>query len=84
MVVAYDENGTRRIYGYQLKAGNTYPEKNVKVEGMHKSLWIRGKAKKKTDESKGWVLPSEKEIETFFGQSGCQWTPRAIKELNKK
>jgi hypothetical protein len=84
MVVAYDEKGTSQIYGYQLKAGKTYPEKNVKVEGMHKSLWIRGVALKEAVASKGWVLPSEKEIEAFFGQSGCQWTPRAIKELEKE
>ena len=81
MVVAYDKNRTRRIYGYQLNAGQAYPIKNVEVEGMHTSVWIRGIAKKKSAESNGWVLPSEKEIETFFGQSGCQWTPRAIKEL---
>jgi hypothetical protein len=83
MVVAYDENGRTQIYGYQLKAGKAYTVERAEVEGMHSSVWIRGVAQKETAVSNGWVLPSEEEIETFFGESGCQWTPRAIKELGK-
>ena len=81
MVVAYDRNGTSQIYGYQLKAGKAYP---VEAEGMYRSVWIRGVAQKKRVLSNGWVLPSEEEVKTFFGQSGCQWTPRAIKELKRE
>lgn len=85
IVAAWPRQGPRQLYAYQLKQGNKRPHEPKVAHLFHRLLLIGGDAYKKPKirnlEDK-YIIATEKEIETFFGESGKQWTPKAWKELN--
>ena len=84
IVVCFWEAGKREVYGYQLKEGNGLPRKSVETDLFNKSYVIRGTAAKRDSKERGWVRPSEDQINAFFGVSGMLWTPKQWRELRGK
>jgi hypothetical protein len=85
IVVAYVSGGHfgRRMFGYQLKEGDKLPE-NDPIPDIY-SYVIRGSAAKKDSQSGGdWKVPSEDNINQFFGISGRIFTPNVWRDLNVK
>lgn len=81
MIVAAWQNASyRELYGYQLKEGKQLPMKEAHVV-FTKSFVIRGVAAKNALVIRNWHSPSVEEIDTFFGESGSQWTPAAWAKL---
>ncbi len=66
----------RRLYGYQLREGKALPKATSMPAFFEASHVIRGEAAKEADEGKGWVRPSEDQIDALFGVFGQHWTPR--------
>jgi hypothetical protein len=82
-LVVWDNNKKRSITGYQLKQGYRVPKKNALESEVDKSFCIRGKATKVDLEPlRGWWRPSQRNINSFFGVSGVNWTPEAWEKLS--
>jgi hypothetical protein len=74
-------DGSRKLYGYQLKeeqaAGKPFAYNDV----FDSSYLIRGKSTSQASSIRLFAACSENQVDTFFGVSGSQWTPRAWKAL---
>ena len=76
VLAVYSEGGQNKsIYGYQLNEGATSIAHSASVT-IEKSFWVQGKSPKSPKEQKNWLIPHEKIIDTFYGESGKHWTPK--------
>jgi hypothetical protein len=66
--VANGVSMTRRIVGYQCKAGKDGSD-GTKPSWLHKAVLFRGKATQKTTKVKGWVHASKAVVKEFLGFS---------------
>jgi hypothetical protein len=80
-VVMWDGLGTRYVTGYQLKQGSDIKLPN-KIDNVN-SFLIRGESAGKRYIKDGWTVPSSRQITSFFGESGRNWTPNVWKELRE-
>jgi hypothetical protein len=75
LLAYWDETGKRAmLVGYQLKEGADCGRTCVDLEHFEKSFLIRGKAAKKTNTVKQWVVPSDT-------MSASDWSPKRWREL---
>ena len=74
IVATWDGNGTRRLYGYQLKQGDGAANKSWNTQDFEKCFVVRGTAHRGSTAG-CWVTPSKEQLDAFFGVSGSQWTP---------
>jgi hypothetical protein len=81
IVAAWPREGTRELYGYQLKEGKPVPRKEAHTAFV-KSWVIRGAASQNAAKLRNWHTPSVGDVESFFGESGAQWTPAAWRKLS--
>jgi hypothetical protein len=83
VVAAYDRNGSRQLFGYQLKEGKEIPRKLADDDLLIRSYVVRGQAAQLPKELRKWTIVSEQEIEVFLGESGMMWTPSKWKDLKQ-
>jgi hypothetical protein len=74
------------IFGYQLKLGKKVIAKTELKrisEDNCRRFWIRGDASSdvSTDVREVWHVATDAEIDSFFGESGVNWTPKAWNKL---
>ena len=81
------------FYGYQLKEGKTKPNMSRQAprEDIRKlygsdcnvqNIRVQGEPSKVDSlDLHSWIVPSENEINSFFGESGWYWTPQQWKRL---
>jgi hypothetical protein len=81
IVAAWDFTGQRQLYGYQCKEGSSIPQAFANENMFAKSFLIRGDAARKDDSVRRYFTPSESHLDSFFGLSSSQWTPKAWKML---
>jgi hypothetical protein len=86
-VAVYNEEGLlEALYCYQLKENGVNPKDDIKYadddKHITKKFWIKG-LPAATDKllANQWYVPSEGEIDSFFGESGMHWTPKRWKKL---
>jgi len=86
-VAVYNEEGLlEALYCYQLKENGVNPKDDIKCadddKHITKKFWIKG-LPAATDKllANQWYVPSEGEIDSFFGESGMHWTPKRWKKL---
>jgi hypothetical protein len=87
IIVCVDKSPQHRIlFGYQLKEGKDIPKDPLLDDVITHSFLVRGQpAKKEMDENfQNWIIPSEEQIKSFFGESGKHWTPSAWKKMLEK
>ena len=80
IVVTYDSEETRRLFGYQLKEGKKVT-RHTSLNSFRISAVIRRLAAAEGTELRGWKIPSISEIYSFFGESGSNWTPTCWVEI---
>jgi hypothetical protein len=83
IVAAYDEEGTRSLFGYQLKEGKKCPVQEPDSK-FQKSFCIRGCPAQEENSLHQWTLLSESQIELFFGESGRHWIPSCWDKLQSE
>jgi hypothetical protein len=81
IVAAWDSRGQRQLYGYQCKEGSSIPKVFANGNMFAKSFLIRGEAASKDASVRRYFTPSESHLDSFFGSSSSQWTPKAWKTL---
>jgi hypothetical protein len=81
ILAAWDHVGTRTMYGYQCKEGRSIPAAFANENMFAKSFLIRGDAVTNDNSVRRWFTPSESHLDTFFGVSSSQWSPKAWKAL---
>lgn len=80
LVVMWDATGVRfKVIGYQLKEGKEIP--SDQANPGFENFVVRGKAAQKSNTLRNWAIASDDQIDSFFGTSGVQWTPKKWKEL---
>jgi hypothetical protein len=82
VIAIYHKPGHRVLYGYHLKESNKIPKDPVS-EMFSLSVLVRGQPAE-SGAKELWTIPSEKQIESFFGESGRHWTPTAWRTLLEK
>jgi len=84
IVAVWEHGGGKRIlYGYQLKEGQTTGKAFAYNQVFDSSYLIRGKSAKEGS-IRLFAACSQAQVDTFFGISGSQWTPRAWKALQEE
>lgn len=85
VIVAFWKVGQpRKLYGYQLKEGADVGKPFAYDNLFAASYLIRGAATKSAHSVRLFMSCSEEQLDSFFGVSGNQWTPKAWKELHMK
>jgi len=88
-VAVYNAEGDLdALYRYQLKENGVNPTEDIKCAGVDKhvpkKLWIKGLPTARGQlVANQWYVPSDSEIDSFFGESGKHWTPQRWKKLWK-
>eukprot|EP00978_Attheya_sp_CCMP212_P016354 scaffold42769_cov63-Attheya_sp.AAC.1 len=77
IVATWDSVGNRQLYGYQCKEGSNIPEKFANEGLFTGSFLIRGSAATRSQSVRRWSTPSDVILDSFFGVSLSQWTPKA-------
>eukprot|EP00978_Attheya_sp_CCMP212_P040524 scaffold221898_cov38-Attheya_sp.AAC.2 len=82
-IVAVWKHGgsSRKLYSYQLKEGQAAGKPFAYDDVFDSSYLIRGKSTSQASSIRLFAACSENQVDTFFGVSGSQWTPRAWKAL---
>jgi len=82
LVVMWDADGNRfKAIGYQLKEGKKVPADHA-TAGFDNFV-VRGQAAGTSKELRNWKVPSDAQIDRFFGTSGVHWTPKKWKALKE-
>ena len=59
------------------------PAEPFSMQGKSSSCYvIRGVAGANDKQIRNWIVPSETQIDAFFGVSGAHWTPSKWRSLN--
>lgn len=85
VIVVYSHNCKgQSVYGYQLKEGKAQRGHSA-ADGVDRSFFIQGAPPQKTvpRDDKGWTVPNQIMIDSYFGESGHLWTPRRWKEFRE-
>ncbi|CAE7210443.1 unnamed protein product [Symbiodinium sp. CCMP2592] len=74
-----EELGVRHVRGFQQKAGNTYPGEADRQDKVD-CVWMQGKAAehRRSEQAKGWTLPSSGEIRAFLGAALRDLFPKEL------
>lgn len=82
LVVMWNEAGDWfKTIGYQLKEGKEIPADQAK--SGFQNFVVRGKAAQRSNKLRNWEVPSDAQIDCFFGTSGVYWTPKRWKALKE-
>lgn len=77
-------DGSRLLYGYQLKEGSTIPAVFAFDQVFTKCFLIRGKAMQGRRSVRLWHSVSDTELDNFFGVSAVQWSAKQWRKLQEK
>jgi hypothetical protein len=80
ILVISENKAIKLIIGYQLKEGSNDATQDVDPE-FHQSFVLKGVSPSEPRCKSNWTIPSEHEIDKFFGVSGAHWTPKQWKKL---
>lgn len=82
LVVMWNEAGEWfKTIGYQLKEGKEIPADQAR--SGFQNFVVRGKAAQRSNKLRNWEVPSDGQIDSFFGTSGVHWTPKRWKALKE-
>eukprot|EP00522_Entomoneis_paludosa_P011916 CAMPEP_0172440764 /NCGR_PEP_ID=MMETSP1065-20121228/1375_1 /TAXON_ID=265537 /ORGANISM="Amphiprora paludosa, Strain CCMP125" /LENGTH=660 /DNA_ID=CAMNT_0013189773 /DNA_START=135 /DNA_END=2120 /DNA_ORIENTATION=- len=76
ILACWDLNMQRQLFGYQLKEGNKVPKASPMGNLFKQSFLIRGQPTNKDSIIRGWTIPSDDSLDTFFGVSAVNWSPK--------
>jgi len=79
IVAFYDERGTRRLVGYQLKEGREIPDSPGVL--CNKSVLIRGLPAQRGKKLRNWIVASEVQIGSFLGKTGSVLVPKEWRKM---
>jgi hypothetical protein len=79
IMAVYDEHGTVRLTGYQLKEGREIPEDPGQFCDM--SVLIRGAPAQKGKKLRNWIIASEAQIGSFLGETGKVLVPKEWRKM---
>jgi len=79
----WDADGSRLLYGYQLKEGSTIPAAFAFDKVFEKSFLIRGKATEGRRSVRLWHSVSDTELDSFFGVSATHWSAKQYRKLQE-
>lgn len=80
----WNENGSRELYGYQLKEGKATPKPYAYDNVFQLSFLIRGLASTETKSVKLWLAVSDAALDSFFGVSAVHWSAKQYKALQRE
>lgn len=85
VIIAFWKRGgaKKKLFGYQMKEGQSTGKPFAYDEAFDTSYLIRGKATSKETSIRLFTACNDEQVENFFGLSGSQWTPRAWKALQE-
>ncbi|KAL3925119.1 MAG: hypothetical protein SGILL_000624 [Bacillariaceae sp.] len=80
VLVVSENQAIKFIIGYQLKEGKNNAKQKVENEFRH-SFVLKGASPSTERVKMDWTIPTEENIDEFFGVSGKHWTPKQWRNL---
>ena len=77
-------DGSRLLYGYQLKEGKSIPSGSELDTVFRKSFLIRGQTTQENTTVRSWHSVSDQELEDFFGVPAVHWSAKQWKKLHEE
>ncbi|KAG7361112.1 hypothetical protein IV203_036212 [Nitzschia inconspicua] len=82
ILACWDSNGTRSLYGYQLKEDSIIPKAFANTNMFQGSYLVRG-LPTSTVSKRHWRAVTAEELDVFFGESAKHWSAKSWKRLKE-